>query len=154
MWPTIYKLGEPHRHNLDPKRLFVSLLRTQCHIIVKAEELAAVKNIVNFDGTFGISQHSNQICKACWWQACFQARRIVHRSQYHSHCSKSVQACHSGLLPDRHVQPATPTPLRLNGLHYSFNCPMFNAGSLLPWLQRWTVWQSKKCQNWLLKFET
>lgn len=61
MWPNMYKLGEPQRHNLDPKMLFAFFLRTQCHARVKAEQLAAVENIVNFDGTFGISQHSNQI---------------------------------------------------------------------------------------------
>lgn len=61
MWLNIHKLGEPHRHNLDPKMLFAFLLRTQCPARVKAEQLAAVENIVNFDGTFGISQHSNQI---------------------------------------------------------------------------------------------
>lgn len=39
MWPNIYKLGEPHSHNLDPKMLFASLLRTQCPVRVKAEQL-------------------------------------------------------------------------------------------------------------------
>lgn len=127
VWPNIHKLGEPHRHNLDPEKLFASLLRTQCPARAKPEQLAAVKNIVNFDGTFGISQHSNQICKACCWRACFQARRTQIPIPF-----PLQQACHSGLLPDRHEQPATPIPLRANGQHYSFHCSMFSAGSLLP----------------------
>lgn len=104
--PKINNMGEPHRPNLEPKGQFAFFTENStCPVKVKAEQPAAAKK--KSDGTFGISQHSHQICKASRWRACFQPRRTLSGCQRCSPCSESVKACHSGCLPDRHVQPAT-----------------------------------------------